>query len=104
PKKTFATVSATSGSRQNSRGQLVQQRLRLLEIGRVEAFGEPNLVSAEVFAATHTAGNQKLKTDIERLASDPARYKYVFFAAPGYACGHHHELDARGVEVHCVAP
>lgn len=65
---------------------------------------EPNLVAAEVFAATRPGSNQKLKKDIERLARDPARHRYVFFAAPGYACGRHLELDAQGVEVHCVEP
>ena len=64
---------------------------------------EPGLVAAEVFSATHPGSNQKLKKDIERLASDLARHRYVFFAAPNYACGRHEELETvPGIEVHCV--
>jgi len=37
------------------------------------------------------------------VASDPARYRYVFFAAPKYATGRQTQLEtAPGVEVHCV--
>lgn len=64
---------------------------------------EPGLVAAEVFSATHPDSNQKLKKDIERLASDLARHRYVFFAAPNYANGRHAQLETvPGVEVHCV--
>lgn len=64
---------------------------------------EPNLVAAEVFSATHPGSNQKLKKDIARLAADPARHRYVFFAAPDYTSGRHAELETvPGVEVHCV--
>ena len=60
-------------------------------------------MAAEVFSATHPGSNQKLKKDIARLAVDPARHRYVFFAAPNYASGRHPELEtAPGVEVHCV--
>jgi len=64
---------------------------------------EPGLVAAEVFSATHPGSNQKLRKDIERLASDPARHRYVFFAAPDYASGRqaHFETVPR-IEVHCV--
>ena len=65
---------------------------------------EPNLVAAEVFAATRPGSNQKLKKDMLRLATDPARHRYIFFAAPGYAIGRHAKLEAHGVEVHCVEP
>jgi hypothetical protein len=35
--------------------------------------------------------------------ADPARYRYVFFAAPGYAGGRQLALETvQGVEVHCV--
>jgi len=64
---------------------------------------ERNLVAAEVFSATHPARNQKLRKDIARLASDPARYRYVFFAAPNYANGRQVQLETvPGIEVHCV--
>lgn len=64
---------------------------------------KPDLVAAEVFSATHPGSNQKLKKDIARLTSDPARYRYVFFAAPKYNCGRQTQLEAvPGVEVHCV--
>jgi len=64
---------------------------------------EPNVVAAEAFSATHPGSNQKLKKDIARLASDPARHRYVFFAAPNYPCGRHQDLETLpGIEVHCV--
>jgi hypothetical protein len=64
---------------------------------------EPNLVASEVFSATHPGSNQKLKKDIARLASDPARHRYVFFAAPKYTTGRQAHLETvPGVEVHCV--
>ncbi len=64
---------------------------------------EPNLVAAEVFSATHPGSNQKLKKDIARLATDPARHRYVFFAAPNYARGRQERLETvPGIEVHCV--
>lgn len=64
---------------------------------------EPDLVAAEVFSATHPGSNQKLKKDIARLTSDPARHRYVFFAAPKYTSGRQPHLETvPGVEVHCV--
>ena len=64
---------------------------------------EPNLVAAEVFAATHPGSNQKLRKDIARLASDTARHRYVFFSAPTHECGRHPQLESvPGIEVHCV--
>ena len=63
----------------------------------------PDLVAAEVFSATHPSSNQKLRKDVARLSADPARYRYVFFAAPGYAGGRQLPLETvQGVEVHCV--
>ena len=71
--------------------------------GRDIESAEPGLVAAEVFSATHPGSNQKLKKDIERLYTDPARHRYVFFAAPGYRSGRQEKLEtAPGVEVHCV--
>ena len=71
--------------------------------GRDIASVEPDLVAAEVFAATHPYSNQKLKMDIARLKSDTARHRYVFFAAPNYATGRQVclESDPR-VQVYCV--
>jgi hypothetical protein len=66
---------------------------------------EPNLVPAEVFSATHSASNQKLKKDLARLSADPARYRYVFSASPGYAAGRQEKLEAgSGIQVHAVVP
>ena len=62
-----------------------------------------DLVAAEVFAATHPNSNQKIKKDIARLSADPARHRYVFFAAPGYTRGRQVALEtSRDVEVWCV--
>lgn len=71
--------------------------------GRDISSVDPDLVAAEVFSGTHPGSNQKLKKDIARLTSDPARHRYVFFAAPKYACGRQPQLETvPGVEVHCV--
>jgi hypothetical protein len=64
---------------------------------------EPNLVAAEVFSATHPSSNDKLRKDIQRLASDGALHRYVFFAAPNFTRGRQAHLEiVAGVEVHCV--
>ena len=64
---------------------------------------QPGLVAAEVFSATRPESNQKLKKDVGRLASDSARYRYVFFSSPNYASGRQPQLEtASGVEVHCI--
>ena len=66
---------------------------------------EPDLVAAEVFSATHPNSNQKLKKDVERLSADPARYRYVFFAAPGYQAGRREQLESvPGIHVYAVEP
>jgi hypothetical protein len=63
------------------------------------------LVAAEVFSATHPNSNQKLKKDLARLSADPARHRYVFFAAPGYVVGRNERLETvPGVQVHVVEP
>ena len=56
----------------------------------------PDLVAGEVFSATHPDSNQKLKKDIARLASDPARYRYAFFAAPNTVQGGNLNSRRRG--------
>jgi hypothetical protein len=65
----------------------------------------PRLVAAEVFSATRPTSNQKLKKDIARLQADPAKHRYVFFAAPGYAAGRHEvlETDPR-IKVYAIDP
>ena len=66
----------------------------------------PDMVAAEVFSATHPNSNQKLKNDLARLSADPARHRYVFFAAPGYVAGRHEQLEktAPGIQVYAVEP
>jgi hypothetical protein len=65
----------------------------------------PNLVAAEVFSATRPNSNQKLNKDVERLKPDPARYRYVFFAAPGFSAGRQVELEKHPpIQVHAVEP
>jgi hypothetical protein len=65
----------------------------------------PELVAAEVFSATRPTSNQKLKKDIARLQADPARHRYVFFAAPGYAAGRQQALETDPeIQVHAVEP
>ncbi len=63
----------------------------------------PDFVAAEVFSATSPTSNQKLKNDLVRLSSDPAPYRYVFFASSGFAAGRHMRLERQpGIEVHAV--
>jgi hypothetical protein len=64
---------------------------------------EPDFVAAEVFAAIRPTSNRKLAKDVMRLAADPARHRYVFFATPGYSAGRQTKLEkGSSVEVHCV--
>ena len=67
---------------------------------------EPDLVAAEVFSATRPNSNDKLRKDIARLVGDPARHRYVFFAAPAYAAGRQTQLEknASGVQVFAIEP
>ena len=63
---------------------------------------KPDLVAAEVFSATAPNSNQKLKRDTKRLSADPARYRYVFFAAPGYV-GRQERLETiPGIQIYAV--
>jgi len=65
----------------------------------------PGCVAAEIFSATRPTSNQKLKKDIARLSTDPARHRYVFFASPGFSAGRRHELEtAPEIQVHAVEP
>jgi hypothetical protein len=64
---------------------------------------EPGLVAAEAFSATRPDSNQKLRRDIARLEKDPARHRYVFFAAPGYGAGRQERLETvPGIQVYSV--
>jgi hypothetical protein len=67
----------------------------------------PDFVAAEVFSATRPTSNQKLKKDIARLSTDPARHRYVFFASPGFSAGRQSELElktAPGIHIYAVEP
>jgi hypothetical protein len=65
----------------------------------------PALVAAEAFSATKPTSNKKLKNDIARLSVDPARHRYVFFAAPGFFPGRQKDLENMpGIQVHAVEP
>jgi hypothetical protein len=67
----------------------------------------PDFVAAEAFSATRPTSNQKLKRDIERLRTDPARHRYVFFASPGFPSGRQCKLEletAPGIHVYAVEP
>jgi hypothetical protein len=80
-------------------------RLALGTSGRDIESVVPDMVAAEVFSATHPGSNQKLKKDLARLSADPARHRYVFFAAPGYDVGRQEQLEtAPGIQVYAVTP
>jgi hypothetical protein len=65
----------------------------------------PNLVAAEVFAATSPTSNQKLKKDVDRLVSVRAAHRYVFFAAPGFPAGRQKCLETTpDIQVYAVEP
>lgn len=65
----------------------------------------PDCVAAEVFSATRPTSNQKLRKDIARLSTDPARHRYVFFASPGFPAGRQEQLETTaGIQVHAVEP
>jgi len=42
------------------------------------------LVGAETFAAVDPANNNKLKTDLSRLAARSERHRYIFFMSPRF--------------------
>lgn len=50
-------------------------------------------VAAEVFASVTPTNNQKLKKDIEKVASTKASIKYSFFMSPKYKAGRHVDLE-----------
>jgi hypothetical protein len=62
---------------------------------------EPNLVAAKV--AAYPGTTPKFKNDNARLASDPAQYRYLFFAEPTFESGQHVPVETLpGVELICV--
>jgi len=61
------------------------------------------LVTAEVFCATQPNSNQKLNKEIDRMAEDKAKHRYVFFASPSYRPGRHPGLEKPGIEVQVFA-
>ena len=65
---------------------------------------QPDFMAAEVFSATHPNSNQKLKKEIDRMAMDSSKHRYVFFASPGYFIGRHQELERpdTGVQVYAT--
>ena len=44
----------------------------------------PGLVGAETFAAVHPANNNKLRTDLLKLAPRTERHRYIFFMSPSF--------------------
>jgi hypothetical protein len=57
-------------------------------------------IAAEVFAATSTRSNDKLRKDIARVARTRALHKYVFFMCPGEPQGKvAHGREPSGVQV-----
>jgi hypothetical protein len=59
----------------------------------------PDLVAAETFAAVSWSNNRKGYDDLNRLATSSARYRYVFFAAPGIRHERQLDLERPGIEV-----
>ena len=61
---------------------------------------EKDLVGAETFAAVDHRNNKKLVRDIDKLSSNNAKYRYVFFSSPEYPTGERRfELEKRGKDV-----
>jgi hypothetical protein len=64
---------------------------------------QPDVVSAEVFAAVNPDNNDKLSKDIDKLRRSPARFRCAFFYSPGFPIGRSTKLERHtGIEVHCV--
>jgi hypothetical protein len=55
---------------------------------------------AEVFAAVNPRNNRKLEKDIEKVAKEKAKHRYVFFMCPGIGAGPYHEIPVPpGIDV-----
>jgi hypothetical protein len=62
---------------------------------------KPNLLAAKVSA--YPGSPQIFKKDRMHLASNPARHRYICFAAPTFVSGQHTPLESLpGVELICV--
>lgn len=62
----------------------------------------PGLVAAEAFAVTRTSSNDKLRSDILRLAdkAGDVSHRYVFFSAPKFGAGRQAQLESEaGIQV-----
>lgn len=62
----------------------------------------PGFLAAEAFAATHPGSNDKLRKDLDRLATKASnfRHRYVFFSSPKFPSGRHTQLEIdNGIEV-----
>jgi len=62
----------------------------------------PGLVAAEVFAATSPSSNNKLNSDLSRLALDAAKHRYVFFSCPDIPQGRQEMREKYGIRVHAI--
>jgi hypothetical protein len=65
----------------------------------------PNMVAAEAFAAVHPKNNRKLAKDLQKLVQQcpEARFRYVFFAAPGFRHERQVKLESvDGIEVWAI--
>ena len=60
----------------------------------------PGLVGAETFAAVHPRNNDKLATDLAKLAIRSETYRYVFFLSPRFPeAARQPQLERDGVQV-----
>lgn len=65
---------------------------------------EEQFIGCETFAAVHPSNNQKLKKDMDKLASRTDRYRYVFFSSPQYdATERRVEMERDGIQVWSIA-
>jgi hypothetical protein len=55
----------------------------------------PDVIAAEVFAASHPGRHDRLRQDVARLQEKAPNvlHRYVFFSCPGYALGRQLELE-----------
>jgi hypothetical protein len=61
---------------------------------------QPGMVGAEVFAAVHPRNNRKLANDIDKLATRPEPFRYVFFLSPAFPlAARHTQFERDGVQV-----
>ena len=64
----------------------------------------PGLVGVETFAAVHPRNNNKLVTDLAKLAGRPETLRYVFFLSPRFPeAAQQPQLERDGVQVWSIA-